>query len=135
MSGQIESIEGFSVIRGGGDGIHFGDYHNAVGINARTVAATGLSMDLQTIPPGAKSPPHIHAGFEAALYILSGTIIHRWGERLQHESDAGPGDMIYVSPDLPHQSLNASDTDPVVLVVARTTADGAEGNVPYELPD
>lgn len=135
MSEQIESLAGFSVIRAGGDGIHFGEYHNAVGINAHTVGATGLSMDLQTIPPGAVSPPHIHAGFEAALYILSGSIIHRWGERLDHEAAAGPGDMLYVSPDLPHQSLNASDTEPVVLIVARTTADGAAGNVAYELPE
>jgi uncharacterized RmlC-like cupin family protein len=135
MPEQIESLGGFSVIRAGGDGMHFGAYHNSVGINAHTVGATGLSMDLQTIPPGAQSPPHLHAGFEAALYILSGNIVHRWGARLEHEASAGPGDMLYVSPDLPHQSFNASTTDPVVLVVARTTADGAAGNAPYELPD
>ncbi len=135
MSDQIESVGGFSVIRAGGDGIHFGDYHNAVGVNAHTVGSAGLSMDLQTIPPGVESPPHIHAGFEVALYILSGRIIHRWGARLEYEAAAGPGDMLYVSPDLPHQSLNASDSEPVVLVVARTTADGAAGNVPYTLPE
>ncbi len=135
MNGQIESTKGFSVIRGGGDGIHFGAYHNAVGINVHTVGATGLSMDLQTIPPGAVSPPHIHAGFEVALYVLSGTIIHRWGEQLEDEASATAGDMIYVTPDLPHQSLNASASEPVILVVARTTADGADGNVPYEIPE
>ncbi|MEZ4524011.1 MAG: cupin domain-containing protein [Thermomicrobiales bacterium] len=133
MSGRIDNLHGFSVVRAGGDGIHFGDYHNAVGINGQTVGATGLSMDLQTIPPAAISPPHIHAGFEVALYILSGTIIHRWGERLEHECSASPGDMIYVSPNLPHQSLNASSDEPVQLIVARTTADGATGNVPYSV--
>ena len=135
MSGQIDNLGGFSVVRSGGDGIHFGDYHNAVGINSHTVGSTGLSMDLQTIPPGIHSPPHIHAGFEVALYVLSGAIIHRWGERLEHECTASGGDMIYVRPDLPHASYNASSSEPVKLIVARTTADGATGNVPYTLPD
>ncbi len=134
MSGRIENHGGFSVVRAGGDGIHFGAYHNAAGINAHTVGSTGLSMDLQMIPPGAVSPPHVHAGFEVALYVLSGTIIHRWGAHLEHECEASSGDMIYVLPDLPHQSLNASNTEPVKLIVARTTADGATGNVPYDLP-
>ena len=135
MTNNVENLGGFSIVRSGGDGIHFGAYHNATGINAGTVGAAGLSMDVQTIPPGALSPPHIHDGFEVALYVLSGTIIHRWGPRLEQECVASAGDMLYVEPDLPHQSLNASDTEPVQLIVARTTADGATGNVLYTMPE
>ena len=104
-----------------------------LGISGTTVGATGLSLDIQTIPPGAQSPPHIHAGFEAGLFILSGRITHRYGPRLEHAFEAGPGDLIYVLPDYPHQSQNPSETEPVVLVVARTTADGHAGNVVVEL--
>lgn len=129
----IEEHGGFRLIRAGGDGERWGAYEHVLGISGATVGATGLSMDIQTIPPGAESPPHIHAGFEAALYILSGRIIHRFGARLEHAFEAGPGDFIYVLPDYPHQSLNPSVSEPVVLVVARTTADGHAGNVVLEI--
>lgn len=41
----------------------------------------------------------------------------------------GPGDFIYVAPDVVHTSRNPSDSEPCVLIVARTTADGHAGNV------
>ena len=129
----IEEHGGFRLIRGGSDGERWGAYEHVLGISGATVGARGLSMDIQTIPPGAQSPPHIHAGFEAGLYILSGRIIHRFGPRLEHSFEAGPGDFLYVLPDYPHQSLNPSESEPVVLVVARTTADGHTGNVVVEI--
>jgi uncharacterized RmlC-like cupin family protein len=33
---------------------------------------------------------------------------------------AGPGDFVYIPPAVPHLSINGTDTDPVVAVLART---------------
>ncbi len=36
----------------------------------------------------------------------------RWGDRLEFTAEAGPGDFIYFPPYVPHQEINASDTEP-----------------------
>ncbi len=133
-SGSVEDYGAFRVIRPGDRGENWGSYEHVLGLSAQTVGAQGLSMDVQTIPPGAESPIHLHAGFEAGLYILSGRIIHRFGPGMSNSIESGPGEFIYVQPDVPHQSLNPSDCESVVLIVARTTADGHSGNVVVE-PD
>ena len=38
----------------------------------KNVAATQLSMNVATIPPGGVAAAHIHVGFEVMLYILAG---------------------------------------------------------------
>lgn len=129
---NIEKHGPFQVIRPGSNGESWGDYQHVLGISAQTVGATGLSMDVQTIPPGAKSPVHMHAGFEVGLYILSGSIVHRFGPGMSQSVESGAGEFIFVQPDEPHQSLNPSQSEPVVLIVARTTADGHAGNVVVE---
>lgn len=133
-SESVERHGPFRVIRPGARGASWGDYQHVLGLSGETVGARGLSMDVQTIPPGAESPIHLHAGFEAGLFILSGRIVHRYGPGMSQSVESGPGEFIYVEPDVPHQSLNPSDVEPVVLIVARTTADGHAGNVVVE-PD
>ncbi|MGA7669671.1 MAG: cupin domain-containing protein [Nitrolancea sp.] len=131
-AGPVEIHGPFRIIRPGGRGMNWGDYEHVLGLSNETVGARGLSMDLQTIPPGAESPIHLHTGFEAGLFILSGRIVHRFGAGMRLSVESGPGEFIYVEPDVPHQSLNPSDIEPVVLIVARTTADGHAGNVVVE---
>jgi uncharacterized RmlC-like cupin family protein len=62
-----------------------------VGISGQTVGASGLSMHLVTILPGARSEPHFHVGYETGIYVLAGRVLTRWGLRLEHEgiSEAG----------------------------------------------
>lgn len=129
---NIEKHGPFQVIRPGIHGDNWGDYQHVLGISAQTVGAKGLSMDVQTIPPGAESPIHMHAGFEVGLFILSGRIVHRFGPDMSLSVESGAGEFIFVRPDEPHQSLNPSQREPVVLIVARTTADGHAGNVVVE---
>src|SRR5512147_687904 len=50
-----------------------------VGIAGRTAGATGLSMNLVVIPPGGATEPHIHRGFETAVYLLKGRVETRFG--------------------------------------------------------
>ena len=43
-----------------------------------------------------------------------------WGDRLEFVAEAGPGDFIYVPPFVPHQEINASDTEPLSCVLCRS---------------
>ena len=93
-----------------------------IGISGRTVDATGLSMHLVVIPPGARSEPHIHVGYETGLYILEGTVLTRWGPSLEHEVVSNPGEFLFVPPGVPHEAINLSGTQPARAVVARNDA-------------
>ncbi|MGE5169689.1 MAG: cupin domain-containing protein [Rudaea sp.] len=90
-----------------------------VGISGSTVDATGLSMHLVVIPPGARAEPHVHVGYETGIYVLEGTVCTRWGPRLEHEVVSRPGEFLFVPPGVPHEAINLSATEPARAVVAR----------------
>ena len=50
---------------------------------------------------------------------------------LKEAVDHGAGDFIFIAPGVPHEVFNLSDTDPVVAVVARSSADEWDNIVPY----
>src|SRR6188472_1817447 len=52
------------------------------GISGKTAGAKGLSMLKLVIPPGRAAEPHIHKGFESAIYLLQGRVETRYGEGL-----------------------------------------------------
>ncbi len=90
-----------------------------VGISGQTVNATGLSMHLVVIPPGARAEPHIHVGYETGIYVLEGTVCTRWGPALENEVVSHAGDFLFVPPGVPHEAINLSATEPARAVVAR----------------
>ena len=90
-----------------------------VGISGQTVQATGLSMHLVVIPPGACAEPHIHMGYETGIYVLEGRVLTRWGNSLENEIISEVGDFLFVPPGVPHEAINLSDTEPARAVVAR----------------
>jgi uncharacterized RmlC-like cupin family protein len=90
-----------------------------VGISGQTVGASGLSMHLVVIPPGARSDPHIHVGHETGIYVLEGTVRTRWGADLENEIVSQAGDFLFVPPGVPHEAINLSATEPARAVVAR----------------
>jgi uncharacterized RmlC-like cupin family protein len=51
------------------------------------------------------------------VYVVSGLSKVRWGSRLQHEADLGPGDFLFIPPFLPHQEINPSPDQPAQWVV------------------
>jgi uncharacterized RmlC-like cupin family protein len=55
-----------------------------VGISGDTAGSTAISMNLVVIPAGGAATPHIHKGYETAIYILKGRVDIRYGERLAH---------------------------------------------------
>ena len=90
-----------------------------VGISGQTVNASGLSMHLVVIPPGARAEPHIHIGYETGIYVLEGTVCTRWGDELENEVISQAGDFLFVPPGVPHEAINLSETEPARAVVAR----------------
>ncbi|GGO76113.1 cupin [Marinobacterium nitratireducens] len=107
-----------------------------VGISDRTAGARGISMNLVVIPPGARSEPHLHCGFETAIYLLSGRVQTCYGDDLKRSVINGPGDFLYIPENVPHQAVNLSDTEPAVGLVARNCA-GEQEDVqlyPFEPP-
>lgn len=50
-----------------------------LGISAATAGSCGLCMHLVSIPPGAAAEPHVHRGYETAVYLLQGRVLTRYG--------------------------------------------------------
>ena len=90
-----------------------------IGISGNTVHASGLSMHLVVIPPGARAEPHIHVGYDTGIYVLEGRVCTRWGPSLEHEVISEAGDFLFVPPGVPHEAINLSDDMPARAVVAR----------------
>ncbi|HLX29402.1 MAG TPA: cupin domain-containing protein [Casimicrobiaceae bacterium] len=102
-----------------------------VGISGRTVDATGLSMHIVVIPPGARAEPHIHVGYETGIYVLEGSVCTRWGPHLEHEVVSKAGEFLFVPPGVPHEAINLSATEPARAVVARNDAAEQDKVQPY----
>jgi uncharacterized RmlC-like cupin family protein len=100
-------------------------------VSQATTGAHNIYMARFRVPAGARSRPHYHEGCESALYMLAGSIVIRFGERLQESLDVEPGDMLYVPPRETHVVENASDSDPADYVVARDSPTEDSVEVPW----
>jgi len=105
-----------------------------IGISGQTVSATGLSMHLVVIPPGARAEPHVHVGYETGIYVLEGTVRTRWGPALEHEVISQAGDFLFVPPGVAHEAINLSATHPARAVVARNHPAEQDLVEPYVVP-
>lgn len=109
---------------------------NFVGISEKTAGATGLCMHMIVIPPGGAALPHIHDGYETAIYVIKGRAKTCYGEGLSESVINEAGDFIFIPANLPHQPVNISDTEEVVAIVARNDPNEQEKVIPYEIkPD
>ncbi|MGD8404608.1 MAG: cupin domain-containing protein [Anaerolineales bacterium] len=106
---------------------------NFVGISEKTAGSTGLCMHMVVIPPGGAAQPHIHNGYETALYVIKGRAKTLYGEGLSESVINEAGDFIFIPANLPHQPMNISDTEEVVAIVARNDPNEQESVVPYEI--
>jgi len=103
-----------------------------VGISAATAGAKGLSMSLVIVPPGGAAEPHLHQGFETAIYVLKGQVETRYGPGLKQSVVNEAGDFIFIPPDIPHQPVNLSATEPAHAIIARNDPNEQENVVPYD---
>ena len=102
-----------------------------IGISGATVGATGLSMHIVVIPPGGRSQPHAHVGYETGIFVLEGKVRTRWGAQLEYEVVSEPGDFLFVPPGVPHEAINLSTTEPARAIVARNDPAEQDKVEPY----
>ena len=132
LTADVEGGDGITVIRGGDDCRGWNGIRYKVGMSARNVGSSRLSMNVATIPPGGVAKAHIHVGFELMLYILQGRVRHEYGPGLSLSVENQAGDFLYIEPGIPHEVFNLSPSDPVVAVVARSDASEWENIIPYD---
>ena len=105
---------------------------NFVGISGATAGAKHLSMNMIVIPPGGAAQPHVHRGYETAIYILSGRVETRYGAGLRQSMINEAGDFLFIPADVPHQPVNLSMSEPARALVARNDPNEQESVAPYD---
>lgn len=131
MSTSAERHAGLAWVRGAALSREWNGIRYKLGMSARNVGSRELSMNVAVVPPAAVAFAHIHVDFEVMLYILEGRVRHEYGPDLRYSVDHAAGDFIFIEPGVPHEVLNLSDTEPVVAVVARSSADEWDHIVEY----
>lgn len=87
-------------------------------------------MNLVIIPPGGAAIPHLHRGFETAIYILNGRVETRYGPGRRGSIINEAGDFLYTPADPPHQPINLSESEPALAIVSRNGPNEQENVVP-----
>lgn len=105
-----------------------------VGISGKNSGATGISLNLVVIPPGGAAEPHLHRGYETAIYVLEGSVETLYGAGLRESITSHAGDFLFIPADLPHQPRNLSSSLPARAIVARNDPNEQESVEPYN-PD
>ncbi len=131
MSDFAERHAGLAWVRGAGVSREWNGIRYKLGLSGKNVGAKHLSMNVAVVPPGAVAFAHVHVDFEVMLYILEGRVRHEYGPDLRYTVDHQAGDFIFIEPGVPHEVLNLSDTEPVVAVVARSSAAEWDAIVDY----
>ena len=106
-----------------------------VGISGETAGATGISMNMVVIPAGGAAAPHLHRGYETAIYLLKGRVKTLYGEGLKKSMINEEGDFLFIPADVPHQPVNLSETETAIAIVARNDPNEQESVEPYPTDD
>lgn len=100
------------------------DMERAVAVSRGTVGSERLYSSVVTTAPGGKTRVHHHGECETSIYIVSGAAHYTWGPTgLEHEMNAGAGDFVYIPAGEIHVEENASDRQPLVVVLSRNCPD------------
>ena len=102
------------------------------GIAMTTCGSSGVWMGEVTTEPRFRSGAHHHGDVESAIYVQRGRLRMRWGDRLEYNVDAEPGDFVFVPSNLVHQEMSISD-EQLILILARGGQENVVVNV--EMPD
>ena len=91
------------------------------GVSSGLTGSTKMWMGYAVLELGGNTGLHHHGESETAIYVVSG--VTRWwvGDRLDDVREARAGDFVFIPPDVVHWEQNASDVEPVHMVVARST--------------
>ena len=101
----------------------------AGGVSAETVGAQAIWLGMIRMPPGGCTKAHFHAEHETAMYVVSGEADLWYGEDLSHREIARAGDYLYIPAGVSHIAVNRSQTEPMIVVGARTDPNEQESVV------
>lgn len=93
------------------------------------IGSKNLWVGVVTLEPGARSGAHHHGDCESVICVLSGRIRFRLGENLAETAEAGPGDFIFVPPNVVHMEINLSDSEGIDTIVIRDSQENVVINV------
>ena len=99
------------------------------GVSAESAGSEHLWFGRVTIGPGQRTKAHLHERHETAILVLTGRCLVYSGPDLAAREEAGPGDYIYIPASVSHVAANASATEPVVAIIARTDPNEQESVV------
>lgn len=99
-------------------------------VSEKLVGAKRLWVGYVELDGGMVSAAHHHGEAESVIYLISGGARFFSGSSLDEVHDARAGDFIWVPPLVVHVEMNASATEPVRMVVARSTQETLVFNVP-----
>lgn len=116
-------VQGGDPYQGKQGGVYF------AGISANTTGARGLCLHMATIPPGGRGRAHLHQDHETAIYVLSGSSEMWFGEKLERHLKVYAGEYLYIPAGMPHLPANLSETEPCVVILARTDPNEQESVV------
>jgi uncharacterized RmlC-like cupin family protein len=99
------------------------EMERSIAVSAERVGSVGLYSSVVTTSPGGKTRVHHHGECETSIYILTGRARYTWGPTgLEQAVEAGAGDFIYIPAGEVHVEENASDDEPLVVVLTRNCA-------------
>src|SRR5215207_752559 len=101
----------------------------AGGISTESVGAQAIWLGMITIPPGGRTKAHLHEHHETALYFVSGEADQWYGEDLSQHEVVRAGDYFYIPAGVSHVAVNRSQTEPLVVLGARTDPNEQESVV------
>ena len=107
----------------------------AAAINYATAGASRLWAGRVELHPDAMADPHHHGKLESIIYVVSGRSRTRWGDHLEFVAEAGPGDFLFIPPYCPHQEINASTDEPLLIVVVRNYQEPIVVNLDIPSPE
>jgi uncharacterized RmlC-like cupin family protein len=96
------------------------DMERSIAISAERVGSVGLYSSIVTTAPGARTRIHHHGECETSIWIASGRARYTFGPTgLEETMAAEAGDFVYIAAGEVHVEENASDSEPLVVVISR----------------
>ena len=110
------------------------DMERIIAVSHDTVGSEKLYSSIVTTGPGGRTEIHHHGECETSIYILKGRARFYAGAGLRDITDAEEGDFIYVPAYEVHVEENASDIEPLVVLLSRNCAGSVVHYVDGTLP-
>jgi uncharacterized RmlC-like cupin family protein len=92
----------------------------AIAISRTTLGSDRLYSSVVTTTPGGSTRVHHHGECETSIYVLEGRARFSFGPTgVEEHLEAERGDFVYIPAHEVHVEANASDREPLVVLVTR----------------